>query len=63
VKQITYLHLVTVKNILIITGFMDFVYRPEFKMIIKHNVSETGSVSVLRGGFREIERHLLCRVP
>jgi hypothetical protein len=32
-------------------GFSDFVHRPDFSQIMKkHNVSETGSVSVLRWG-------------
>jgi hypothetical protein len=30
------------------TGFVDFIQRPEFWISMKHNVSETGSVSVLR---------------
>jgi hypothetical protein len=30
------------------TGFMDFVHRPEFQMTRKHDVSETGPVSVFR---------------
>jgi hypothetical protein len=31
-----------------ITGFLDFVHRPVFKNTRKRNVSETGSVSILR---------------
>jgi hypothetical protein len=31
-----------------ITGFLDFVHGPEFKVTGKHNVSETGSVSVFK---------------
>jgi hypothetical protein len=33
-----------------ITGFLDFVHRPEFFITRKHNVTETGSVSILRRG-------------
>jgi hypothetical protein len=42
-----------------ITGFMDFVHTPEFQITIEHNVSETGSVSILRWGGG---RHLHCWV-
>jgi hypothetical protein len=31
-----------------ITGSVDFVHRPELEITGKHNVSETGSVSVFR---------------
>jgi hypothetical protein len=33
-----------------ITKFLDFVHRPVFYETREHNVSETGSVSVLRSG-------------
>jgi hypothetical protein len=31
-----------------ITSFLDFAHRPEFLIFMKHSVSDTGSVSVLR---------------
>jgi hypothetical protein len=36
--------------ILRITGFVDFVHSPEFQITRKHNVSETGYVTVFRLG-------------
>jgi hypothetical protein len=33
-----------------ITGFVDFVHRPEFYATIKHSVSETGSLYIFRLG-------------
>jgi hypothetical protein len=36
-----------------ITGFVDSVHRPEFKIARKHNVSETWSVSIFRWGERD----------
>jgi hypothetical protein len=47
-------------NFLRITGFVDFVYRPQFYTTTKHNVSEIGSVSVLRwreGGAYSVGSH------
>jgi hypothetical protein len=43
--------------ILRITGFLDFIHCPEFWILRKHGVSETGSVSVLKWG---VGGHLLC---
>jgi hypothetical protein len=37
-----------------ITGFKGFVHRQELYITIKHNFSETGSVSVFSGGEGEI---------
>jgi hypothetical protein len=34
------------RNVITITGFLDFIHRLESRK--EHNVSETGSVSVLR---------------
>jgi hypothetical protein len=40
------------------TGLLDFIHRPEFQNIRKHNVSETGSVSVFRWGERDTHTEL-----
>jgi hypothetical protein len=40
----------TIEELLGITGFLDFVHRPEFQITRKRNVSETESLCVFKRG-------------